>query len=203
MNNKKILFWKNCIFQGKSNHSVSNCSLKQRDDKEGKSNFWSRSKTHIKLFNNLIWAYQNQLHPNEQLSSYPVNFSHVTITIHENVQCKETDILHLDPSILNHLQLHDHWLNLVPATVIVKENSTLTELHHVQGTLHFLSSDKILCRFIVLPAEISVTVLFFKSNSEKRRYFGNDNSPYPPPSGLRLGSTFNNNCQYFTFKPLW
>ena len=72
-NRNEIQFRKHCKYYHESKHFVSNCFLKQRQDKEAKRNSSSRSKS---LENPLIQyfkAYQNQYHPAEQTSSYPVN----------------------------------------------------------------------------------------------------------------------------------
>ena len=73
-NESKPQFRKNCNYCSKSNHSVSNCFRKQREDKQRKQNCCSRSKASVKSIHQYFKAYQNEIHPNEQPSSYPVNY---------------------------------------------------------------------------------------------------------------------------------
>ena len=63
-----------CNFCYKSNHLVSNCFRKQRENGERKQKSFSRLKSTAKSFNQYFEAYKNQIHPNEQPSSYPINY---------------------------------------------------------------------------------------------------------------------------------
>ena len=70
----KPQFLKNCSYYHESNHFVSNCFRKQRDDEDRKRKSYSRLKSPVKPINQNFKAYQKQIHPNEQPSSYPVNY---------------------------------------------------------------------------------------------------------------------------------
>ena len=59
-------------YYDKSNHSFSKCLRKQREDRHRKRNSYSRSKSPETHFIQYFKAYQNQYHPIEQPSSYPV-----------------------------------------------------------------------------------------------------------------------------------
>ena len=63
--------------------------------------------------------------------------------IHETAQIQGIDILHIDPLILDHLQLPGVHLKIhVLDILIVIKNSIPIELHHIQVTLAFIINDK-------------------------------------------------------------
>ena len=57
----------------KANNSDSNCFCEQHEDEERKRNSGSRSKPPAKSFIQNLKVYENQIHANQQPSSYPVN----------------------------------------------------------------------------------------------------------------------------------
>ena len=70
----KPQFLKYCNFCQKCNNSVSSCFRKQWEAEERKLSSYSGSKSPAKIFNQIFKAYQNPIHPNENPSSYPVNY---------------------------------------------------------------------------------------------------------------------------------
>ena len=81
--------------------------------------------------------------------------------IQEIVQIQEIDILHVDLLILNHLQLHvDHLKILVLDFSILIKVSVPIELHHVQGTLTFITNEETLDLLTVSVTGIIVIGLF-------------------------------------------
>ena len=128
-----------CNYFQESNHSVSNCLRKQCEDEKKQMLFSIK----ITCFSQYFKAYQNQIHPNEQPSSFPVNcYSGVTMT-HEIVQMQEIDIFQFELLVIDHLQFHDNHLELlVVDIVIVIENSFPIEIHHVQDTLNFIYNEE-------------------------------------------------------------
>ena len=71
---RKLHFWNYCKFCHKSNHSIPNCFRKQRKTEGRTGNSYSRTELPKTLFNQYFKAYQNQVHPNDQPSSFPVNY---------------------------------------------------------------------------------------------------------------------------------
>ena len=60
----------------------------------------------------------------------------------------------------DHLQFHGHVIFPPFDVIIVQENSTKRELHHVENTQKILNKEEILDLLTVLPSEKIVTVLF-------------------------------------------
>ena len=70
----KPQFRKYCNYCHKSNQSVSNFFCEQLEDEERRRDFYSRSKSLVKIFYQYLKACKNQIQPNEQPSSNPVNY---------------------------------------------------------------------------------------------------------------------------------
>ena len=80
---------------------------------------------------------------------------------HEIAQTQETNILHIDPLVSDHLQVNgDHLKILVPVIVIVIENSIPTEIHHLQDALNFITNKQTLHLLEILFSELYAIVLF-------------------------------------------
>ena len=73
-NESKPQFRKYCKYCRLYHQSVSNFFREQHEDEERRRDFYSRSKSLVKSFNQYLEAYKNQNHSNEQPSSYPVNY---------------------------------------------------------------------------------------------------------------------------------
>ena len=73
-NKSKPQFRKYCTDCHKSNHSISNCFRKQRQDEERKRNSFSRSKSPTKSINQHFKAYKDQILPNEQPIAFSINY---------------------------------------------------------------------------------------------------------------------------------
>ena len=81
--------------------------------------------------------------------------------IKEPVLFQEIDTLHIDPPVLDQLEIHiDQLITLVLDIVIAAENVILIELHHDQDTLNFKINEEILDLLTTLPSEIIAIVLF-------------------------------------------
>ena len=120
-------------------------SRKQCEDGEGKRNFFCRSKSSLEAFNQYFEAYRNQIHPNQQTSCHPVNYSSSNSYHSGNSQIPAIDILHIYPVVLDHLQLQVIDVKfLVLDFVIVIENWHLIELHHVQDILNIITIEETL-----------------------------------------------------------
>ena len=141
-NKSKSQFRKYCILCHKSNHFVLNCFGKKREG-EKKRNAYSRSKSKAKTFNQYFRAYQNQFHPNEQLSSKPVKYSSRnsydsrTRSISRNRCSPYRSSRFRSPSFSSNQPRP-----LVLTVVIVIENSIPIEIHHVQKTLIFVTNEE-------------------------------------------------------------
>ena len=74
-NKKEHQFRKYCNYCKTSKYAVLICFRKQYKDKERKRNSCSRLTSPANCFLQNFRAYQNQIHANKQISSYPVVYS--------------------------------------------------------------------------------------------------------------------------------
>ena len=160
-NKNKSQLRKYCILCHKSNHFVSNYFRKKREGEERKRKAYSRSKSKAKTVNQYFWAYQNQIRPNEEPSSYPVDYSSRnsydsrTRSISRNRYFPYGPSRFRSPSISN-----NHPRPLVLSIFIVIENSIPIEIHHVQKTLIFVTHEEAVDLLTSFFSE-KVAIVFF------------------------------------------
>ena len=85
----------------------------------------------------------------------------------ENIQLQEIVFHHMNLSVINHLQLHGHVMSLVLDIVIVSNNLTTVDFHHVENSRTLRNNEEIVYVFIILPPEIKVTLLFQDQTLER------------------------------------
>ena len=88
-------------------------------------------------------AYQDQFHPNEQPSSYPVICFPRNGLIQEVAQIQKVGFFRIDPLVPDHPQFHDDVKNFFLDIVIVIDNSVPIEFPHGEDTLNFLNNEEI------------------------------------------------------------
>ena len=158
---KKRQLGKHCKYCYHSHHSVSNCL---RQHFENGILFPDRYLLRSHLINNLehnriVYIQMKNLH------SFLLSLFQVTVNHQEIIQIQEPDILHNSPLVRDHLQFHVfERKTLVLNIVIVEENSSLTELHHVQHTLTFTNNEETLGLFIIFLPETTIKVLSLDLN---------------------------------------
>ena len=161
-NKRKPKFRENCNCSHKPTHSISKCFRKQREDGERKRNPISRSKSPVKLNNQYFKACQMN-----NLLLIPSTVILVLVMTQEIVQIQEIDFVHIDPLVLDHLQLQVINVKIISLDIgIVIENSIPIELHHVQDTLNFTSNEGTLDLLSDFLTEIFSIVLFLDPTLE-------------------------------------
>ena len=120
----------------------------------------------IGISGDIIWnhrylrTYQNQIHPNEQLSSYPVN--QYSRKSYDSRNCSSSNLYSAIRSNALY-QIEFQWIDrkvLVRDIVIVIGNSILVELHRVLDSLNFIANEDSPDLLNIHLSEIIVIVIF-------------------------------------------
>ena len=122
-NKKEHQFRKYCNCCKTSKYAVLICFRKQYKDKERKRNSCSRLTSPANCFLQNFRAYQNQIHPNKQPSSYPVIYysrrNYDSIIRRNLVQVQENQNLHIDSAILPHYQTRLNNVEILAGDVVI------------------------------------------------------------------------------------
>ena len=82
------------------------------------------------------------------------------VSIHEIAHIRKIDYLHIDILALNNLQFHVRQLKILVIDIfIVIENSIPIDIHHIHGTLSFITREKTLRLLTILLSETNAIVL--------------------------------------------
>ena len=126
---------------------------------KNQKNFFTSIKIACSFSYSILWSIWNSDSSNWTTFFNPVNYYSRTIYVSRNCSSSRNIYSQINLLVLVYVQIFDHILNLLLAIVTVIENSTTIELHHIEDTLIFLSSEETLDLIFSLPLRKIVGVL--------------------------------------------